>query len=102
MSTNKPSKQYQQTLCHRQGSPARLQVRGVGVPEHKNKTTTTTTMAGKYYSPYAPRGRTNNTLVMVWVGGFLTLLFMTYWISTRHADKARHYADKFAHPPMPQ
>ncbi|EHA48265.1 hypothetical protein MGG_11439 [Pyricularia oryzae 70-15] len=52
--------------------------------------------------PYAPRGRTNNTLVMVWVGGFLTLLFMTYWISTRHADKARHYADKFAHPPMPQ
>ncbi|KAI6355634.1 hypothetical protein MCOR25_008129 [Pyricularia grisea] len=59
-------------------------------------------MAGKYYSPYAPRGRTNSTLVVVWIGGFLTLLFLTYWISTRHADKARHYADKFAHPPMPQ
>ncbi|EJT79235.1 hypothetical protein GGTG_04321 [Gaeumannomyces tritici R3-111a-1] len=55
-------------------------------------------MSGKLYSPYNRR-KPSNTLVIVWCSAFFTLLILTWWISTRHSETARRYADKFAEPP---
>ena len=57
-------------------------------------------MAGnKYYSPYYSQRRTPKTLVVLWVGAFVTILFLVWYVSTRRPDTAKRYAEAFAKPP---
>ncbi|KAK3901439.1 hypothetical protein C8A05DRAFT_34873 [Staphylotrichum tortipilum] len=55
-------------------------------------------MAKKYFSPYSPRRRQSPRLVLVWVSTFVFILWMTWYISTRHREQARPYVDEFMHP----
>ncbi|EAQ86712.1 predicted protein [Chaetomium globosum CBS 148.51] len=51
-------------------------------------------MARAYFSPYAPRRRRSPQVVVVWVSMFAFILWLTWYITTRHKE----YADEFMHP----
>ncbi|KAK1777942.1 hypothetical protein QBC45DRAFT_452132 [Copromyces sp. CBS 386.78] len=55
-------------------------------------------MARNYFSPYAPRRRSNR-MVLIWVTLFFSIIFFMWWVQTRHRDAARAYADVFARGP---
>jgi hypothetical protein len=55
-------------------------------------------MARKYFSPYAPRRRRSPQVVLVWVSLFVFILWLTWWITTRHKEEATPYVDEFMHP----
>ncbi|KAK4140875.1 uncharacterized protein C8A04DRAFT_31535 [Dichotomopilus funicola] len=55
-------------------------------------------MARKYFSPYAPRRRRSPQVVVIWVSIFVFLLWLTWFITTRHKEEARPYVDEFMHP----
>lgn len=46
------------------------------------------------YSPYGPRPRRSGQLVALWMVVFIGILVATWYISTRHADTAKEYADR--------
>jgi len=56
------------------------------------------TMARSLYSPYGPRPRRSGVLVLLWMATFLFILFVTWYITTRHGETAREYAREFAKP----
>ncbi|KAL2185057.1 hypothetical protein L209DRAFT_690972 [Thermothelomyces heterothallicus CBS 203.75] len=51
-----------------------------------------------YFSPYAPRRRRSPRLVLIWVSVFLFLLWITWYITTRHKEEAAPYVEEFIHP----
>ncbi|KAB5528154.1 hypothetical protein GE09DRAFT_1292853, partial [Coniochaeta sp. 2T2.1] len=46
-------------------------------------------MARNFISPYGPRPRRSNFLVVVWMACFAFVVLMTWYISTRHGGRAR-------------
>jgi hypothetical protein len=46
------------------------------------------------YSPYGPRPRHSSRLVILWVGCFFLIVFLTWYLNTRHKDTAAEYASK--------
>lgn len=56
-------------------------------------------MARNYFSPYAPRRRSNR-MVLIWVTLFFSIIFFMWWVQTRHRDAARAYADVFIRGPV--
>ncbi|KAL2160082.1 hypothetical protein VTH06DRAFT_1737 [Thermothelomyces fergusii] len=50
------------------------------------------------FSPYAPRRPRSPRLVLIWVSVFLFLLWITWYISTRHKEDAAPYVQEFMHP----
>jgi hypothetical protein len=49
----------------------------------------------KLYSPYRSRPRKSKRLVIIWVGAFIGILLLTWYISTRHKGTAKTYASEF-------
>lgn len=52
-------------------------------------------MARNFVSPYGPRPRRSNLLVAIWMACFAGVVVMTWYISTRHPDKARTITAEF-------
>ncbi|KAH8903972.1 hypothetical protein BR93DRAFT_930591 [Coniochaeta sp. PMI_546] len=52
-------------------------------------------MARNFISPYGPRPRHSNLLVAIWMACFVGVIVMTWYISTRHSDKARAITAEF-------
>jgi hypothetical protein len=46
-------------------------------------------MARTFISPYGPRPRRSNFLVVLWMACFVGIVLMTYYITTRHRATAR-------------
>ncbi|KAH6850997.1 putative nicotinamide riboside protein [Chaetomium sp. MPI-CAGE-AT-0009] len=55
-------------------------------------------MARTYFSPYAPRRRRSPQVVLVWVSMFVFILWVTWYITTRHKEEASPYVNEFMHP----
>lgn len=49
-------------------------------------------MARNFYSPYGPRPRRSQQLVLLWVVGFIAILIMTWYLTTRHGESTRTFA----------
>ena len=45
-------------------------------------------------SPYSPRRRRSARLVIIWLATFLLVLWLTWYVSTRHAERAKPYLDE--------
>lgn len=54
------------------------------------------------YSPYGPRPRRSKQLVVVWMSCLLGILFLTWYITSRHRESARTYADLLLKNPDPK
>ncbi|KAK4122605.1 hypothetical protein N657DRAFT_681608 [Parathielavia appendiculata] len=55
-------------------------------------------MPKEYFSPYAPRRPRSPRLVLIWVSTFVFILWMTWYIATRHKERAAPYVEEFMHP----
>ncbi|AEO71346.1 uncharacterized protein THITE_2171570 [Thermothielavioides terrestris NRRL 8126] len=55
-------------------------------------------MSNKYFSPYAPRRPRSPRLVILWLTTFALVLWLTWYVSTRHRERAAPYVDEFLHP----
>ncbi|KAK4241084.1 hypothetical protein C8A03DRAFT_12619 [Achaetomium macrosporum] len=51
-----------------------------------------------YLSPYSPRKRRSARLVAAWMFTFVFILWMTWYISTRHREKAKPIVEEFLRP----
>lgn len=49
------------------------------------------------YSPYGPRPRRSNQLVILWVIAFFALLAMTWYLTTRHKETTSKLASELLH-----
>ena len=52
-------------------------------------------MARNFISPYGPRPRRSNFLVIIWMACFVFVVLMTWYISTRHSERARAIGAEF-------
>lgn len=52
-------------------------------------------MARTFISPYGPRPRRSNLLVVVWMACFVAIVLLTWYISTRNSDRARTIKAEF-------
>ncbi len=55
-------------------------------------------IGNKIVSPYGPRPRRSAQLIVAWVLCFLFILFVTWYITTKHEETARSYTDQFLRP----
>ncbi|KAL2116619.1 hypothetical protein VTJ04DRAFT_8787 [Mycothermus thermophilus] len=55
-------------------------------------------MRGKLFSPYARPRRRSPRLVLVWLGTFFFLLFLVWYLNTRHREASRAVVEEFLHP----
>ncbi|KAK0626099.1 hypothetical protein B0T14DRAFT_509156 [Immersiella caudata] len=46
------------------------------------------------YSPYGPRPRHSARLVVLWVACFFFIVFLTWYLNSRHGGKAAEYTSK--------
>lgn len=84
------------------GSGPLLPVANKGGGYYTRKTRSSRGTAGggrKFWSPYARPPRRSRRLVVVWLCGFLIAGLLTWWISTRHMQMARSYAEVLVHQP---
>jgi hypothetical protein len=47
---------------------------------------------------YAPRRRRSPRLVIIWVTVFILVAWMTWYVSTRHRERAAPYVKEFLRP----
>jgi hypothetical protein len=52
-------------------------------------------MARMLYSPYGPRARRSPQVIILYMACFLLILFLTWYLTTRHPETARSYASEF-------
>lgn len=52
-------------------------------------------MARTFISPYGPRPRRSNLLVIVWMSCFAAIVLLVWYISTRHPDQAKAFKAEF-------
>ncbi|KAL2195877.1 hypothetical protein P885DRAFT_70023 [Corynascus similis CBS 632.67] len=55
-------------------------------------------MARTYFSVYAPRRRRSPRIVLIWVSIFVFLVWLMWFITTRHKGEATPYVEEFIHP----
>lgn len=55
-------------------------------------------MPRQFFSPYGPRPRRSARLVILWMVAFLTILWLTWYISSRHRERAKPYVEELLRP----
>lgn len=48
---------------------------------------------GNYYSPYRRRGPNSILLVLGWVGCFAFIVFLLWYVNTRHPESTKAYKE---------
>jgi hypothetical protein len=59
-------------------------------------------MARTLFSPYGPRPKRSAQLVAIWMACFTFILFVTWYLTTRHGESTKAYAKEFLKPSRPQ
>ncbi|RYP64379.1 hypothetical protein DL771_008773 [Monosporascus sp. 5C6A] len=53
----------------------------------------------KIYNPYGPRPRRSPRLVKAWIAALVLMGLLTYYVTSRHRETTRAYANKLTHRP---